>query len=155
MTSIVPTPAAPVVPQYPALGSANFNQEVYTYGTAMPGVTYRTWEIGQAAQTNATVAQEQAQVAVDAAASAASSVTAAASYATAAATASNVKGAWTSLTGPLSPPATAYHAERYWTLLHPIPDVAASEPGASADWALVSSVTDEILATMQAVALAM
>ena len=63
MTSIVPTPAAPVVPQYPALGSANFNQEVYTYGTAMPGVTYRIWETAVAVQQNAAIAEQSAATA--------------------------------------------------------------------------------------------
>lgn len=54
MTGIVPTPAAPVVPAYPALGSANFNQEAYAYGSSMPAVSYRIWEIGKAAEVNAT-----------------------------------------------------------------------------------------------------
>lgn len=54
MTGIVLTPAAPVVPIYPALGSANFNQEAYAYGSSMPAVSYRIWEIGKAAEANAT-----------------------------------------------------------------------------------------------------
>lgn len=54
MTGIVPTPVAPVVPIYPALGSANFNQEAYAYGSSMPAVSYRIWEIGKAAEVNAT-----------------------------------------------------------------------------------------------------
>jgi hypothetical protein len=54
MTGIVPTPAAPVVPAYPALGSANFNQEAYAYGSSMPAISYRIWEIGKAAEANAT-----------------------------------------------------------------------------------------------------
>ena len=61
MTDIVPVPAAPDVPQYPALGSANFNQEAYAVGTAFPGVTYRMWEIAVATHTNATAAKEQAE----------------------------------------------------------------------------------------------
>lgn len=60
MTDIVPTPAAPTVPIYPALGSANFNQEAYTYGTSMPEVSERIWEIGKASETNATAANERA-----------------------------------------------------------------------------------------------
>ncbi|HBK01158.1 MAG TPA: hypothetical protein DDZ62_15195 [Delftia acidovorans] len=61
MTDIVPTPAAPTVPTYPALGSANFNQEAYTYGTSMPAVSLRIWEIGKASETNATAAGERAE----------------------------------------------------------------------------------------------
>jgi hypothetical protein len=63
MTDIVPTPAAPTVPIYPALGSANFNQEAYTYGTSMPAVSLRIWEIGKASETNATAANERATAA--------------------------------------------------------------------------------------------
>ncbi|SDZ49122.1 hypothetical protein [Delftia lacustris] len=61
MTDIVPIPAAPTVPTYPALGSTNFNQEAYTYGTSMPGVSFRIWEIGKASETNATAASERAE----------------------------------------------------------------------------------------------
>lgn len=59
--SVVPDiPAAPVVPQYPALGSATFNQEAYTYGSSMPGVTQRIHEIAQAARACALAAQSDA-----------------------------------------------------------------------------------------------
>lgn len=61
MTGIVPTPVAPTVPIYPALGSVNFNQEAYAYGTSMPAVSYRIWEIGKASETNATAAKEWAE----------------------------------------------------------------------------------------------
>lgn len=67
MTDIVPTPAAPTVPTYPALGSANFNQEAYTYGTSMPTVSYRIWEIGKTSETNATAANERATAAAESA----------------------------------------------------------------------------------------
>ena len=67
MTDIVPTPAAPTVPIYPALGSANFNQEAYTYGTSMPAVSYRIWEIGKSSETNATAANERATAAAESA----------------------------------------------------------------------------------------
>ena len=50
---ITPIPDAPVVPQYPALGSLTFNQQAYAYGTAMPGVTLRVHEIAVAARANA------------------------------------------------------------------------------------------------------
>ena len=49
----IPIPDAPVVPQYPALGSLTFNQQAYAYGTAMPGVTLRVHEIAVAARANA------------------------------------------------------------------------------------------------------
>lgn len=68
MTSVVPTPAAPTVPIYPALGSASFNTEAYAYGSAMPAVTLAIFNIGKSAETNATIAEDAAQAAVPAAA---------------------------------------------------------------------------------------
>ena len=61
---ITPIPEAPVVPQYPALGSLTFNQQAYAYGTAMPGVTLRLHEIALAAKANAEEAGTQAQLAI-------------------------------------------------------------------------------------------
>lgn len=66
MTDIVPVPAMPVVPLYPALGSANFNMEAYTYGSSMRGVSQWQHDTGQACYTNALVAHERASVASDA-----------------------------------------------------------------------------------------
>ncbi|SOE35891.1 hypothetical protein SAMN05216519_1884 [Delftia acidovorans] len=65
MTSIVPTPVAPTVPIYPALGSAAFNQEAYAYGTAMPSVSLRIWEIGRSSEINATASYEWAMASTD------------------------------------------------------------------------------------------
>jgi hypothetical protein len=61
--AVTPIPDAPVVPQYPALGSATFNQEAYAYGTAMPNVTQRIHEIAQATRSNAVESGAQAQAA--------------------------------------------------------------------------------------------
>lgn len=58
--AVTPIPDAPAVPQYPALGSATFNQEAYAYGTAMPSVTQRIHEIAQAARSNAVESGAQA-----------------------------------------------------------------------------------------------
>lgn len=60
MTTTVAPPPAPTVPLYPALGSANFNQDAYAYATAMPAVAAVLGSIGQAAYTNAVAAQEMA-----------------------------------------------------------------------------------------------
>ena len=69
---ITPIPDAPVVPQYPALGSLTFNQQAYAYGTAMPGVTLRVHEIAVASRANAVesgaqvvIATEQAELAAE------------------------------------------------------------------------------------------
>lgn len=60
MTDIVPIPAPPTVPLYPALGSANFNTEAYNYGSSMPSVVSGIQAMCQAAWTNAVAAQERA-----------------------------------------------------------------------------------------------
>lgn len=66
MTDIVPVPTMPTVPLYPALGSANFNNEAYAYGSSMRGVSQWQNAIGSSCYTNALVAQERATVAADA-----------------------------------------------------------------------------------------
>ncbi|MFN3987576.1 MAG: hypothetical protein ACK4KV_18965 [Rhodocyclaceae bacterium] len=55
------------------------------------------------------------------------------SAAIALATANN-RGAWSALTGPAAPPASANHAGRAWILDVPVEDVTAHEPGVSAAW---------------------
>lgn len=60
MTDIVPVPTMPTVPLYPALGSANFNNEAYAYGSSMRGVSQWQNAIGLSCYTNALVAQERA-----------------------------------------------------------------------------------------------
>ncbi|MFG0786373.1 hypothetical protein [Delftia tsuruhatensis] len=112
MSLIPEIPAAPFVPLYPALGSLNFNQEAYAYGTAMPGVTTRLREIAAACRECAFAAREDAMSAessrmlsaqqADQAMSyrnqAANSATAAAGSASTASThASNAVGAYTQM----------------------------------------------------------
>ena len=63
---------------------------------------------------------------------------AAAESAAAAAGVANFKGQWVNLTGALAAPATVYHANRFWVLLNSLANVATSEPGVSADWAMAS-----------------
>ena len=46
----------------------------------------------------------------------------------------NFKGAWSSLTGSLSLPATVLHNGMIWSLLVNLPDVTLSQPGVTADW---------------------
>lgn len=125
MSLIPEIPAAPFVPLYPALGSLNFNQEAYAYGTAMPGVTTRLREIAAACRECALAAREDAMSAeasrmqsaqqADQAMSyrnqaANSATTAAGSAATAGTHASNAAASYASLQklylGPKSAPPT-------------------------------------------------
>lgn len=80
MTNPVIPPAAPAVPVYPALGSPNFNQEAYTYGSSMPAVSAGIGAVGDAAYTNAVAANERAVAADSSAAAAAAQADAAMWY---------------------------------------------------------------------------
>lgn len=132
MTSPVTPPAAPVVPLYPPLGSATFNADAYAYGTAMPGVVDGINDLAANAHTNALSANESATAAQQSALDA----TNAAAPALAAA---NFKGLWGDLTGPLSKPACVKHEGRFWMLLNNLANVAASQPGVTADWTSLDS----------------
>lgn len=53
--------------------------------------------------------------------------------------ADNFKGAWASLPAdPLPKPASVWNAGNFWMLLNDLPDPTLSEPGVSADWALLA-----------------
>lgn len=52
--------------------------------------------------------------------------------------AANFKGAWSTLSGAISKPASVSHAGKFWALLNNLGNVAASQPGVSADWVVVS-----------------
>ena len=116
---ITPIPDAPVVPQYPALGSLTFNQQAYAYGTAMPGVTLRVHEIAVAARANA----------VDAALSASSANTTSGQSAASAILAEN----WATKTGIVS--GGEYSAKHYATAA----GASASSASQSRDSALSSA----------------
>ena len=143
---IEPTPA-PVVPQYPALGSPTFNQEAYASGTAMPGVTQWIGQTAQEVYTNSGIALGGAETAVSAAADAASVQSVVLATA-------NFAGVWADMSGPLNRPACVKHNGRFWMLLNDLPNVAASQPGVSADWTSLDAgrVTARITANTTAVA---
>lgn len=155
MTDIVPVPAAPSVPMYPALGSLNFNAEAYAYGTAMPGVVTAIRAMADAAHTNATAAQEQAQASALERLNAIAATTAikdatrdyrdaAAISALAAQGAANFRGKWSALVGAIAMPATVLHSGKFWALLQPLADITAAEPGVSAAWASTTAAAPHI-----------
>lgn len=80
MTNPVSPPAAPAVPVYPALGSPNFNQEAYTYGSSMPAVSAGIAAIANSAYTNAVAAHERAVAADNSAVTAIAQADAAMGY---------------------------------------------------------------------------
>lgn len=64
MTDIVNIPDLLPISQYPALGSANFNQEAYNYATSVPLAVSRMREVAVACRTCAIAAREQADAAM-------------------------------------------------------------------------------------------
>ncbi|MEE9872291.1 MAG: hypothetical protein PBV86_16105 [Delftia lacustris] len=64
MTDIVNIPDLLPISQYPALGSANFNQEAYNYATSVPPAVARMREVAVACRTCAIAAREQADAAM-------------------------------------------------------------------------------------------
>lgn len=78
--------------------------------------------------------------ALDAQGSATASAASASDSANAASTAlatAGFKGAWASQTGALNKPASVLHNGAFWALLNNLADVTTSQPGVSADWAVV------------------
>lgn len=80
MTDIVQIPDVLPISQYPALGSANFNQEAYNYARSVPPAVSRMREIAVACRTCAIAAQEYAQTAQSAALTATTQADAAMGY---------------------------------------------------------------------------
>lgn len=56
-------------------------------------------------------------------------------FAQVAATNANFLGSWDELSGAVTVPASVYWQGAYWQLLRDLPNVAASEPGQTDDWA--------------------
>lgn len=127
MTLPIAPPAAPTVPTYPALGSPSFNQDAYTYATAMPGVSAALGALADNVAANSQISHDNATAATQAA-------QAAADARDVSAAAANFRGLWSSLAGPLNKPAAVKHNNRIWLLLNNLANVAASQPGVSADW---------------------
>jgi hypothetical protein len=126
----------------------NFDSRADTFlGVALPTLRteINTWA-GQANALAGVVNSNKDASAASAAASAASSVTSgefagdAETAATQAATAANFQGEWAGLTGELDLPASVRHNNVIWLLLTYLPDVTASEPGVTADWAAYKQV---------------
>lgn len=127
MTTPVPIPPLIQAAPWPALGSANYNDEAYAAGATQPAAFARQAEIAQAGHYNAQISHDNAQVAL-------TSATAAATAADAAAGAANFAGLWPSLTGELKKPATVKNGGRFWLLLQDLADVTAHEPAEGPYW---------------------
>lgn len=129
MTNPIAPPAAPVVPQYPQLGSPNFNQEAYDYATAMPAVTAGIAALAENAHANAGSSKFHAEASATSALNAGNAATRALASA-------NFKGMWSSLpSGSFPAFASVKHNGRLWISLVNITNVTASVPSdANAQW---------------------
>lgn len=59
----------------------------------------------------------------------------------------NFKGSWASLTGAMSIPASALHEDTLWLLVTNTSNIAADEPGVSAKWIDLASITGYVSLT--------
>lgn len=120
-------PAAVPIPSRLTDSQTAFDAKTDTYLNWQ--AIFRDWLSGLVTWCSTFIAEITAtQVAIDSAA------TAAIGAADAALAASNFKGLWVDLAGPLNKPACVKHGGRFWLLLNNLANVAASEPGVSADW---------------------
>ena len=129
MTDIVTPPtidALPPAPQ-PTDTPSEFDSKAFALLAAQVAMVGDFNSAAAATQQNATAANERAVAA-------ASSAATAAGVSDAVLAAANFKGLWGGLSGALPKPATVKHNGRFWMLLNSLPNVAASEPGVSADW---------------------
>lgn len=134
---ITPLPSAPL----PTDTEEQHDAKAYAMVGAQVAMVGQFNEVAEATHHNATAAQERAQEAASQAGNAQQSASDAAAARDAVWGASNFKGLWSSLAGPIAKPATVKHFGRFWLLLADVQDVTAEEPGASAAWTALDAGT--------------
>lgn len=129
MTDIVTPPLIDELPAapLPTDSEEEHDSKAYAMVGAMVAMVPQINASATATMQNALAAKERAQNAASAAASAAAVQDALWG-------ATNFKGFWSELAGPLSKPATVKHEGRLWLLLETLTDVTAAEPGVSPAW---------------------
>lgn len=132
MTIVVPVPITPAgLPLPDPADRATFSaRKLEQLRWANNEYSTGSKALADAGYSNALDAQGSA---IAASASAAAAALAAANTAAQA----NFKGDWSAQTGSLSKPASVRHNGAFWALLNNLADVTASQPGVSADWAVV------------------
>lgn len=157
-TEIQPVPDVILASEFPSLAdrpAGTYNAKAKAWADSENAMAESVREIAVVGHNNAVAATEQANIALQAAQDATTNgaiqvglATVQADRAQAAAlaaeSAANYVGAWSSLTGPLTVPASAFHNSKFWILLSDVADVTANEPGISANWAQPSGVIDFI-----------
>lgn len=130
---IVPTPITPLPTPPSTSDPVNFDTRADLFLGALPAFQTEANNLATNAYNNAVSADSSASAAITSAVDANN----ASMMALAAA---NFKGLWSSLTGALNKPATVKHNGKFWALLNNLANVAASQPGVSADWTVLDSL---------------
>lgn len=136
MSTITPLPTPPS-----SADPTNFNARADTFLTALPAFATQTNTVADEVLANANAAAASqaaaagsATAAANSALQAAGSVLDAAAQVSLATAAAAFRGVWSAQSGALNRPAAVLHNGSYWLLLNDLANVAASEPGVSADW---------------------
>ena len=149
MTDVVIPPTIDALPPapLPSDSPAEFDAKAFALLTAQQSMVGQMNGSAAATKTNAEIASGSSETAVAAAADAASVQSVVLATA-------NFAGVWADMSGPLNRPACVKHNGRFWMLLNDLPNVAASQPGVSADWTSLDAgrVTARITANTTAVA---
>ena len=149
MTDIVIPPTIDALPPapLPSDSPSEFDAKAFALLAAQQTLVGQMNGSASATMTNADLAESSAS----AASAAAVAAVAAQDIALAGAA---FKGLWPALAGPLSKPASVKHNNRFWLLLNDLANVAASQPGVSADWTPLTAlqVTQTITSSTTAVA---
>lgn len=130
---------APVIPALPTPpvrsdAPADFAAKADAFAASLVGFVNDVNGSASFIDQRATYADTRATASANSASAAAQAKTDAELARDAAQNVANFKGAWSSLSGPLNPPASVTHNGQIWSLLYALANVAASEPGVSADW---------------------
>ncbi len=115
-------------------GKADFAAKADAFAAALPQFVTETNTSAAFVDQRAIDADASATAAANSASAAAQAKTDAELARDAAQNVANFKGAWSSLSGALNPPASVTHNGQIWSLLYALANVGASEPGVSADW---------------------
>lgn len=136
MTDVVIPPTIDALPPapLPSDSPAEFDAKAFALLAAQQSMVGQMNGSASATMTNADIAKVSADAAV-------SSAFAAAASQEIALAATAFKGLWSTLTGPLERPASVKHNGRFWLLLNDLANVAASQPGVSADWTSMDTGT--------------
>lgn len=134
--TITPLPTPPVRSDAPT----DFSAKADAFVAALPVFGGQTNALAEFVDQRAADADTRATDSADSASAAAQAKTDAELARDAAQAVASFKGTWGSLSGALNVPASVLHNGQIWSLIANLADVAASEPGVSADWVVQGGI---------------